>query len=151
MSKKSFAALYAKLEPTAAYQASALAVNFLADVHARMQALGMTQAELARKVGVSPAYITKLFRGSANLSVETMTKFSDAVDCKLHLHLANANHKVRWFDVVAQRQTHSPADAVAATNFMHTMKNLTPTVASGDVAQLTNQDDFYAAPDLLAA
>ncbi len=148
MSKKSFAALYAKLEPTPAYQASALAVNFLADVHARMQAHGMTQAELARKVGVSPAYITKLFRGSANLSVETMAKFSDAVDCKLHLHLASANHKVHWFDAVAKYAMPVHGDTVAATSFMHKIKNLELVAVHYNPA---NQEDFYATPDLIAA
>ena len=149
MSKKSFAALYAKLEPTPDYQASAMAVQFLADVHARMQALGMTQAELARKLNVSPAYITKLFRGSANLSVETMTKFSAAVGCKIHLHLANSVHQVRWFDVVAQRP--APKMDNSATNFMQAMKNLKPAAADSYERSYFQSENDDVAPDLIAA
>jgi transcriptional regulator with XRE-family HTH domain len=104
MSKKSFAALYTKLEPTPAYQAEKLAVAFLAELNAFMQAHGVSNAELARRVDVSPAYVTKLFRGSSNLTIETLTKFADAVGCQVHMHLANNGADVRWFDVFQQQR-----------------------------------------------
>ena len=65
-----------------------MAVAFLAQVNARMQARGMRNAELARRMGTSPAYVTRLFRGSANLSVETMVKLAQAVGGSLRLELA---------------------------------------------------------------
>lgn len=79
MSKKSFAALYAKLEPTPAYQAEQLTVAFLAELNAFMQAHAISNAELAQRAGVSPDYVAKLFRGSSNLSIQTLTRFADAV------------------------------------------------------------------------
>jgi transcriptional regulator with XRE-family HTH domain len=94
MTKKSFAGLYAKLEPTPGYQASALCVNFLSEIHTRMKTLGMTHDDLAHKVGVSPAHITKLFLGSTNLSIEAMVKLSIAVECTLQFHLAKATPSV---------------------------------------------------------
>lgn len=56
--------------------------------NARMQAQGMRNAELARRMGTSPAYVTRLFRGSANLSVETMVKLAQAVGDPLQVELA---------------------------------------------------------------
>ena len=123
MSKKSFAALYAKLEPTPAYQAEKLAVAFLAELNAFMQAHDVSNAELARRAGVSPAYITKVFRGPSNLSIETLTKLADAVGCKVHLHLANNAADVRWFDVFQKRTFHREIDPSAA-RFMQTMSQL---------------------------
>lgn len=79
MSKKSFAALYAKLEPTPAYQGEQLTVAFLAKLNAFMRAHAISNAELARRAGVSPAYVTRLFRDSSSLSIQSLTKFADAV------------------------------------------------------------------------
>jgi transcriptional regulator with XRE-family HTH domain len=126
MSKKSFAALYAKLESTPAYQAEKLAVAFLAELNAFMQAHGVTNAELARRVGVSPAYITKVFRGPSNLSIETLTKLADAVGCKVHLHLANHGADVRWFDVFQQQRTFQREIDPGAAQFMRVMSQLKP-------------------------
>lgn len=126
MSKKSFAALYAKLEPTPAYQAEKLAVAFLAELNAFMQAHDVSNAELARRAGVSPAYITKLFRGSSNLSIETLTKFANAVGCKVHLHLANNGADVRWFDVFQQQRVFQREIDPGAAQFARVMSQLKP-------------------------
>lgn len=92
MSTKSFAALMARLAATPEGQSEHVAVAYLAQVNARMQAQGISNVELARRMGTSPAYITRLFRGSANLSVQTMTKLAHAVNCTLMLELvANDN------------------------------------------------------------
>lgn len=125
MKKKSFAALYAKLEPAPAYQAEKLAVAFLAELNAFMQAHDVSNAELARRAGVSPAYITKVFRGPSNLSIETLTKLADAVGCKVHLHLANHGADVRWFDVFQQRSFQREA-ATSTADFMRVMSQLKP-------------------------
>lgn len=87
MSTKSFAALMARLASTAEGQAERVSVDFLAQVNTRMQTLGLSNAELAQRMGTSPAYITRLFRGSANLSVETMVKLARAVDSTLQVAL----------------------------------------------------------------
>lgn len=138
MSKKSFAALYAKLEPTPAYQAEKLAVAFLAELNAFMQAHDVSNAELARRAGVSPAYITKLFRGSSNLSIETLTKFADAVGCKVHMHLANNGADVRWFDVFQQQRAFQREIDPGATQFVHVMSQLKP------ISQETFNDEKFA-------
>ena len=92
MSTKSFAALRVRLAATPEGQAAHVAVAYLAQVNAHMQHQGISNAELARRMGTSPAYITRLFRGSANLSVQTMTKLAHAVNSTLSLELV-ANTK----------------------------------------------------------
>lgn len=88
MSTRSFEALRERLAATPAGQAEHLAVAFLAQVNARMLAQGISNTELARRLGTSPAYVTRLFRGNANLSVQTMVKLAQAVGGTLQLRLA---------------------------------------------------------------
>ena len=87
MSKKSFAALTARLIGTPSYAAERMAVAFLVDINARMLAQGVNNVELAQRMGTTRSYITRLFRGSANLSVQTMSRLAEAVDCSVWIKL----------------------------------------------------------------
>jgi transcriptional regulator with XRE-family HTH domain len=126
MTKKSFAALYAKVEATPAYQAEKVAVAFLAELNVHLQAHKVTNAELARRMGVSPAYITKIFRGPSNLSIETLTKLADALGCRVHVHLANHAADVRWFDVMQAPRTFQREIDPGAAQFVKVMEQLKP-------------------------
>ena len=75
---------------------------------------------------MSPAYITKLFRGPTNLSIETLTKLADALGCKVHLHLANHDADVRWFDVFQQTHTFQREIDPATAQFERIMSQLKP-------------------------
>ncbi len=44
---------------------------------------GMTQKELADKMNVTPTYVGKLLKGKENLSLETITKISEALEVDL--------------------------------------------------------------------
>ncbi len=134
MSKKSFAALYEKLESTPAYQAEKVAVAFLAELNALMRQHKVSNAELARRAGVSPAYITKVFRGPSNLSIETLTKLADAIGCRVHFHLANHGADVRWFDLIKGPRSFQHEIDPAAAQFVKVMDQLKP----------INQEDFIS-------
>lgn len=117
MSKTSFSAIYQKLGECPKYQAEIISLGFLAEVHQFMVKNDISKAELARRASVSPAYITKLFNGSTNLSVETMTKLAQALQCQVHLHLASKEVKVRWLDVYAARQKHEHRENMGGAMF----------------------------------
>lgn len=48
-----------------------------------LHSTGLTQKELAERMGVSPAYIAKLVKGGENLSLETICKLHEALGIKL--------------------------------------------------------------------
>lgn len=48
---------------------------------------GLSYKSLAEKLGTSPAYISKVFRGDANLTIETMVKLARTLGCQLELDL----------------------------------------------------------------
>jgi transcriptional regulator with XRE-family HTH domain len=67
-----------------------------------MKSKEVTRSQLAKKLGTSPAYITKVFRGDANFTIESMVRFCRALDGNLHIHVADEDSKVRWFDIIEQ-------------------------------------------------
>ena len=75
--------------------------EFTEDVCELMEKQGVSRAELARRLGTSRAYITKLLDGNANFTLETMTKVAMALGTAVHVHLAPQDAVVRWKDVSA--------------------------------------------------
>jgi len=56
----------------------------------------MSRADLARQVGVSRGYITKVLRGSGNVTLETMVKLSRAVGSELDIRLHEPVDNRKW-------------------------------------------------------
>ncbi len=79
MSTKSIHALAERLARLPESHAEHAAVAFLLQVNLRMHDLNMSNAELAERLGTTPAYVTRLFSGSVNMSVQTMVKLAHAV------------------------------------------------------------------------
>jgi transcriptional regulator with XRE-family HTH domain len=57
-----------------------LIVNVGEDLLDHMNAIGLTRADLARRLGVSKARVTKLLSGEANLTLRTLADFAQALD-----------------------------------------------------------------------
>ncbi len=53
--------------------------GFLRRVLSRMKELGLNQSALARRMGVTRAYVTKVFSGDVNISFGTALKLAQAV------------------------------------------------------------------------
>lgn len=87
MSNKTFAAWEARLAATPEYTAESVAVAFMVDINARMLAQGVSNVELMQRMGTMRSYITRLFRGGTNLSVQTMTRLADAVGCSVRMRV----------------------------------------------------------------
>lgn len=52
-----------------------------------------SRTALAKKVGTSPAWITKVLRGDVNLTLETMVKLADALELDLNLNFSKRIQK----------------------------------------------------------
>jgi transcriptional regulator with XRE-family HTH domain len=73
---------HAEAQKRLAYYEEGLVVDVAARVIDAMEARSVTRSELARRLDVSPAYITKILRGHANLSLESLAKVAFALDLK---------------------------------------------------------------------
>ena len=62
-------------------------LDFALALEKQRRLAGMSYAAIAEKLGTSAAYITKVFRGDANLTIETMVKLSRATGAKLSINL----------------------------------------------------------------
>ena len=48
----------------------------------KMEELGITQKAVAERMGCSQQYISRVLKGSENLSIETIFKIESALDCR---------------------------------------------------------------------
>ena len=55
-------------------------IRFTKAIEIRMDRLGIGRAELAKRMETSKSYVTKILRGDANFTIESMVKVSRALD-----------------------------------------------------------------------
>jgi transcriptional regulator with XRE-family HTH domain len=101
-----YAKLVSRVKKSVDYSAQAAMRDFVRDLIHRMDRQGMTQSKLAEVIDASPAYVSKVMRGEANFTLETMTKLAMATDGRLRVQIVD--------DTGAN--AHSTRDAVNTTN-----------------------------------
>ena len=104
-----FNELFEGVEESLAYKTEAAVLEFTEELVTRMACQGVTRAALARKIGCSPAYVTKILRGSTNFTLETMVKIADVLGCKLRTHMQPDGTRTHWFDFAERLQEASAA------------------------------------------
>jgi transcriptional regulator with XRE-family HTH domain len=95
------------------YWVEQLKLDFSISLEKRRKNAGLSYADLAKKIDTSPAYISKIFRGDANFTIESMVKLSRATGGKVDLRIVDENMVVDpsiWFAKVH----HLPAANQAA-------------------------------------
>ena len=99
MKVKSFAELYEMARQKDAYWVADAIYSFTEELNRLAEIEGVSRAEIARRLGTSASYVTKIFRGDANFTIESMVRLARVVGARLHVHLALEGHQVRWFDL----------------------------------------------------
>ena len=88
------------------YWVEYLKLVFSEDVGCLMDKRNVNQAELARRLDTSRAYVTRMFRGTFNPTVETMVKFALALDARVELHLRPVEAVwTQWYDLIPATDT----------------------------------------------
>jgi len=103
-----------RVETSPDYWHEGAIVEFTLDLERRMEEQDISRAELARRMGTSRAYITRLLGGNANFTLMTMVKLSMAVGGALHLHISDQKANTRWQDTLPQKKKASPEPEEAA-------------------------------------
>ncbi len=83
-------------------------LEFTEQVAAAMHEAGMSRADLARKLGVSKAFVTKLLNGNPNLTIRTMVALAKALDCSLNLNLYPRDLQLKTVNVRPKAAPYSP-------------------------------------------
>jgi transcriptional regulator with XRE-family HTH domain len=82
-----------------AYYEEGLFIDVATRVIDAMETKNVSRAELARRLNVSPAYVTKILRGHANLSLESLAKLAFALDLKWECILIHKNMEIGVFSL----------------------------------------------------
>ena len=67
------------------YWVEKIKLDFAIELDRCRRDLNMTDAEFAKELGVSRAYLSKLFRGDVNLTIKSMVKLAQAVGARISL------------------------------------------------------------------
>ena len=70
-----------------AYWVESAKLEFALALEQQRRAAGLSYADLAKKMGTSAAYISKVFRGDTNLTIESMVKLARATGGQLDVRI----------------------------------------------------------------
>jgi transcriptional regulator with XRE-family HTH domain len=65
--------------------------RFVGDAIDRMERVSMTKAQLADRLGTSPAYVSRVMKGDVNFTLETMTKIAMATGGRLDVRIVDSH------------------------------------------------------------
>lgn len=99
-----------------AYKVESAFLEFTEKMLERMEARGVSKSMLADRLGTSRPYVTKLLRGESNLTLESMVKIADALECRFTCHLADNRQEGEWLSFLIEEPirdealTETPSD-----------------------------------------
>ena len=94
MRKKSFRDLFAEAERDPAYWMERAVLRATEEIFLAMEREKISRAELARRLGTSPAYVTKVLRGKANFTLATLARIAHALEGEFKFQLSPRDHRV---------------------------------------------------------
>ena len=86
------------LDESVTYWTEGAILEFTESLGRLMKAKKVNQAELARRLERSPAYVTQVLHGGANFTLKTMTKLAMALGGELHVHVAKQGVVIEWVE-----------------------------------------------------
>lgn len=128
---KSFKERIAELRKTRLFCQEQAKLEFVGGITRLMNAKGVNNAMLAERMETSPAYVTKVLRGDANFTIDSMVKITHALGGRIHIHVADAEASVRWlehFNCLPHNQqtppvSVKPRERIEISSFLDEMRN----------------------------
>jgi transcriptional regulator with XRE-family HTH domain len=91
MSEKNFKELMDQARSHPAFPLEMAILEFTEALYVTMEQQGISQAELARRLGTSRAYVTKALRGNVNFTLATMSRLAAAAGAHVRITLEAAS------------------------------------------------------------
>ena len=89
----------AEAKKSVEYYEEDLLISVATRIIEELDCQAVNRAQLAKKMNVSPAYITKILRGHANLSIESLAKVAFALDLKWECVLIPQDRNVGFYSL----------------------------------------------------
>jgi len=103
MAIRSLKKLREKVKKNDSYWVERAKLHYAISFNRFFEKKGITQAELAKNISTSSAYITKVFRGDTNYTIETMVKLARAVDGELRITIIKPEEKNAWNNFISHQ------------------------------------------------
>jgi len=110
--ERTFRQLFEAAEEHPEYWRQDAILDFAEDLYRLMEEKGISRAELARRIGKSPAYVTQVLRAESNFTIGTMTTLGMALDHRVRIHLAPRHSVTTWKDLL-----YFPEDATLRSDY----------------------------------
>jgi len=101
---KNFSQIVEKAKKHDDYWITGVLIEFTEMVCKHMDEKKMTRTELAEKLNVTSAYITKLLRGNANVTLKTMVRLARVFDKEINIEFQNIKSESNKLTVVVQNE-----------------------------------------------
>jgi transcriptional regulator with XRE-family HTH domain len=88
----------AQVEASDVFVEDTAALRAAEEIFLAMERLDISRAELARRLGTSAAYVTKILRGNANFTLASLARLARALEGELKIHIAPSGVRTRWID-----------------------------------------------------
>ncbi len=75
-----FSTMLASAESSLDFKIDAAKLELSEQIDTAMEETGITEAELSRRLGVSRAYVNKILKGAANLTIESLVRIGNALE-----------------------------------------------------------------------
>lgn len=87
-----------ELKNDADFRLEMIILDLTEQISTRMKERGLTQTKLAKALGITPAAVTKILKGSPNFTLKSLLKVADALQVELNLSLCakNADRKTTF-------------------------------------------------------
>ena len=82
-SSEKFAALLTEFQQSEAFELEQAKVEIAEQIYRLMQQKNISNVELARRLGSSKAYVTKILQGNTNFTIESLIKISRSLSCQV--------------------------------------------------------------------
>ncbi len=82
-----FVEMLEKYKDDLEFRMEGVILEFTEKIVQKMEELDINRSELAERLGVSKAFVTKLLNGNPNLTIKTMMSLADVLGCDLNLDL----------------------------------------------------------------
>jgi len=88
-----------------------------------LKQMKMTQCDLAESMNRTPAYISKVLRGDANVTIETMVKLSHAAGGVYHGCITRKDSQIQWLGIVKSAKEGASKTTVVKPNITNKKSN----------------------------
>lgn len=111
---------YEQLTDDDDYWAETVKIDFAVALSRVMQKIGMNKSKLAKTIGSSSAYITKVLRGDSNLTIESMVKLARATGGQVEITIKRLDDAASdWSTELSRISLKSTPDVVVPDSRGH--------------------------------